>query len=59
MAEPTKEEKVKKHRCVSCHKLFPETEIEFAPDPYQEEINGDNRKVWECEACRFESAMAI
>lgn len=52
-------EKEKKHICVGCHKKFPESQIEFAPDPYDEEINGNEKPVWECESCRAESASEI
>ncbi len=46
-------------RCQDCHKLFPHGEIEYAPDPYAEEINDDMTPVWECLKCRHESAMDI
>jgi uncharacterized protein with PIN domain len=51
--------KEKMHRCVSCEKMFPESKIEFSPDPYAEEISGNKTPVWECESCRHESAMGI
>ncbi len=53
------EKKEKKHICVGCRKKFPESEIEFAPDPYAEDIGGDKTPVWECRNCRHESAMDI
>jgi hypothetical protein len=34
-------------------------DIEFSPDPFSEEINGDSTPVWECHDCRHESAMNI
>ncbi len=39
-------------KCVGCGT---EVDLEFAPDPYQEEINDDATPVWECASCRVES----
>ncbi len=33
--------------------------VTFGPDPYQSDINDDDTEVWECENCRYESAMDI
>lgn len=50
---------MKTHICVSCRKKFPEDKIEFAPDPYDEDVNGIDKKVWECGPCRYISADDI
>jgi len=31
----------------------------LTPDPYQEEINGDNTEVWLCPGAYYESSMDI
>ena len=49
----------KKHICAGCGNKFSENEIEFSPDPYAEEINGNDTKVWECKDCRDSSAFDI
>jgi len=36
-----------------------EGEVTFEPDPFAEEINGDDTPVWMCEHHRHESAMDI
>jgi len=36
-----------------------DTEATFGPDPYAEEIGGDDAPVWECACCRYQSAMDI
>ena len=51
--------KEKKHVCIHCRKLFPESKIIFAPDPYASEINDDKRDVWECDECRELSAAEV
>ena len=33
--------------------------LEYGPDPFAEEIGGNETPVWECSACRHESAMDI
>jgi len=33
--------------------------VTLDPDPFAEEIKGDNTKVWECERCRRSSAQDI
>jgi len=48
-----------KHRCISCRKLFEEKDIEYSPDPYAEEIDGNDDDVWECFDCRRESVRDI
>ena len=48
-----------KHKCVCCKKMFSEKDIEYAPDPYSNEIDNDDTKVWECCECRNESADDI
>lgn len=45
-----------KRKCIRCKKLFPESEIEFSPDPYAERNYPDAGPVWECESCRDKSA---
>lgn len=54
-----KEKTKKKHICICCRKKFTEDKISFSPDPFAEEINGDDKNVWECKSCRYESAMDI
>ena len=47
-------------KCIACGcsdtKKNPVTED---PDPFQSEINDDETIVWECDECRYDSAMAI
>ncbi len=50
---------IKNHRCISCRKLFKESEIEYAPDPYASDVYNDNTKVWMCGRCRKERAEDI
>ena len=33
--------------------------VTFSPDPYEQEINGDDTDVWECEACLRRNAEDI
>lgn len=40
--------------CCSCGS---KTELEFGPDPYAEDIGGDDTPVWECSECRENSAL--
>ena len=42
--------------CENCESLF---EVTFAPDPYSQEINGDNTDHWLCSTCRQSSADDI
>lgn len=42
--------------CNMCNSML---DLRFAPDPYAEEINYDDTPVWECDACRHESAQDI
>ncbi len=46
-------------RCEACEKLFPPGQIEYAPDPFEEEIHHDETPVWECYGCRREIAREI
>lgn len=57
-----------RHICKGCNRLLPEQRegdspdalvVEFGPDPYAEEIGGDETEVWECIPCRHESAWDI
>lgn len=54
-----KKKKIKKHRCISCKEMFPKNEIEYDVDPYNAEIDGGTKKVWECNYCRKQSAGDI
>jgi len=47
--------------CCSCGKEFSVSsgDIEFGPDPFAEDVHNDPTPVWECEDCRYESAMDI
>jgi hypothetical protein len=36
-----------------------EGNVEFAPDPYQSEINDDHTPVWMCENHRYEISQDI
>ena len=42
--------------CVSCSK---KVLCYFGPDPYAEEVCGDETPLWECKICREESAWEI
>jgi len=33
--------------------------LEYGPDPYAEDVNGDDTAVWECFSCRQQSADDI
>ena len=48
-------------RCVACGYVYDAAagEIEFAPDPYADEINHNGECVWECTGCRKESCKEI
>jgi len=43
-------------KCESCNKI---NLCEYAPCPYNEEINGDSTPVSLCDNCRHERAMDI
>jgi hypothetical protein len=45
-----------KPTCITCGTT---ENLEYGPDPFAEEIHGDDTPVWECEACRYESARDI
>jgi hypothetical protein len=47
-----------KHKCQNefCDS---KSEVTFAPDPFDEEINGNDTPVWECQDCREQSADDI
>lgn len=47
--------------CVLAHMDYPSCggPVEFAPDPYQSEINDDDTPVWMCENHRYESSQDI
>lgn len=45
--------------CVICRNFFCPEHIEFAPDPYAEEVNEVKERIWECENCRHESSDNI
>lgn len=42
--------------CCSCGGT---TDLKYGPDPYAEEIGGNDTPVWECVSCRHERAMDI
>ncbi len=44
-------------KCCKCGKVG--EDLTYAPDPFAKEINGDDTPVWECEECRYQSAMDI
>ena len=47
-------------KCIVCGcSNTKENPVTKEPDLYQSEINGDDTEVWECEACRQDSAMDI
>lgn len=48
-----------KEQCQSCGKFFPLSEIFFGPDPFAQEIYGDDTEIWLCEKCLEESASDI
>lgn len=47
----------KRHKCIGCKEL--REDCIFAPDPYAQDINGNNTNVWECPVCRQNSADDI
>lgn len=53
------EKKKRRVRCVGCEELFNRDDIEYGPDPYDEDVGGDDTPVWECDDCRTQSAMDI
>jgi len=47
-------------KCILCEcSNTKENPVTKAPDPFQEEINGDNIEVWECDKCRRDLADDI
>jgi hypothetical protein len=44
-------------KCCRCGKVG--DDVTYGPDPFAEEIAGDDTPVWECEECRYQSAMDI
>jgi hypothetical protein len=48
-----------KHLCASCRHYFPEEEMVYGPDPFAEEIGGDDTPMWLCDDCVYASAMEI
>lgn len=50
----------KPNKCCSCDcEDSPDCPVTFGPDPYAQDVSCDDTPVWECENCRFESAMDI
>ena len=45
--------------CVCGATTIPESPVTYAPNPYDEEIHGDDTPVWMCDICRDESALDI
>ena len=39
-----------------CCKCGTTNDVTFGPDPYDDEVNGNDAPVWECDSCRQESA---
>ena len=47
-------------KCIDCGCEDSEKNpVTLGPDPYAEEINGDNTEVWECQRCRDSSLEDI
>jgi hypothetical protein len=49
MSEENKEKE--KHKCCRCKKAFLKSQLLYGPDPYEQEVNGDRKKVYLCEDC--------
>jgi len=48
------------HKCKGCRTVGDvDNPVTYAPDPYNEDIHGDNTKVWLCANCRHEYSMDI
>lgn len=45
--------------CCICGKKVEGEDAAPSPDPFDEEINGDDTPVVECSDCRYQSAMDI
>lgn len=52
-------EKKRRKRCDACRGLFEESEMIYGPDPFLEEIEGDDTPTWLCKDCHYASAMEI
>lgn len=48
-----------KHICTSCRKKYDEADMVYGPDPFDSEINGNDKPVWLCDSCHYESCMDI
>lgn len=46
----------KKPTCISCGC---DNDLDWWPDPFADEIGGDDAPVWMCEQCREESARDV
>lgn len=47
-------------KCIRCGvEDTKENPVIEAPDPFQQEIHGDDTKLWECDECRQKSADDI
>ncbi len=46
-------------RCMKCGEFLDMEDTEFAPDPFNLDIHGDDTNVWECAECRKASAEEI
>ena len=45
------------HKCCGSGKVG--DDVIYGPDPYAEDVVGDDTPVWECEKCRYDSAQDI
>ena len=45
--------------CCECGVGSEQADLSYDPDPYQEEMNGNDTPVWMCSECRYESAMEL
>lgn len=48
-----------RRNCETCNVEFDEKELIFGPDPFAEEIYGDDTEVWLCQDCHEQSALDI
>lgn len=46
-------------RTLKCHECGDVVKCQYIPDPYMEDIEGDDTKMWICEVCACTSAMDI
>jgi hypothetical protein len=44
-------------KMMTCEYCEKEKLCEYAPDPYNSEINEDHTKVWMCSECRYDRYM--